>query len=118
MILTTMALSSNELDQKEQLNNYLIRFQLQKITYNGIEGYFIPFEGYRQLTFILNDYIFTQMEMQIYKDQISFMKIEIDKLQTKNKRLSYGFGITLALDIGFACIIAGVITGFSLYSYR
>jgi hypothetical protein len=52
-----MELSSQENYQEktveERINNYIITFQAQKITHNGVEGYFIPIHGWNQLTYTL-----------------------------------------------------------------
>jgi hypothetical protein len=103
MIIIIMALQS-----QEKINNYIITFQLQKITYNGTEGFFIPFTGYQQLLLLLNDYVYYQ-ELVIIKD--NRIK-ELQNLELLNYKLKTGLGISISFNIGVSllAISLGILT--------
>lgn len=103
LILMTMALSSQETIE-QRLNSYILTFQMQKITYNGVEGFFIPLQGHKQLVLMINDYIYCQ-DLLSLKD----MRIKkLERLEIENFRLKTTLGITIAFDVGATLIAAGL----------
>jgi hypothetical protein len=104
-----MMAHSNEIEHDDILNNYILSFQMQKITHDGVEGFFIPFTGYKQLLFLLNDYVFLQK------------KYDITMKHLKNyNAIKFGLGTMSAVSItefillfvvGFFCYSMGVVYG-------
>lgn len=110
MILTITALSSEE--NKEKINFYLGQLHLQKITYNGQQGYFMPFEGWTNLTHMLNDYYSYQLYYKEYQDRLQ----DIRRRERYNLRLRTGLGVSVSINVGFAFVAIG--SGFLIYSLK
>jgi hypothetical protein len=88
----------------ERANNIIITFQVQKITYNGIDGFFIPLIGYKQLVLIINDYLYMQ-DLIVLKDN-RIKKLEY--LELANFKLKTGLGIAISFDVGTTLLAAGL----------
>jgi hypothetical protein len=113
MVLITTALLSNEvetIEKKQELNNILITFKLQKITYDGIKGFFIPMSGYSVLTVLLLDYLYLQDEFSIVKKRLD----DYWKLDRKLRRTQTAFGVSLGVSIAELILI--FCAGFFSYS--
>jgi len=106
LIIITMGLSAEDISDstKEKLNNYILTFQAQKITYNGIEGFFIPIEGWNQLTITLRDYIYFQDLVLLKDERIK----QLEKLELTNFKLKTALGVTIAFDVGSLFLCAGL----------
>jgi len=107
MTIITMGLSSEDKlpdKQKERLNSYITTFQLQKITYQGVEGFFIPYSGYTQLMLDLNDYIYYQDLLTIKDEKIK----QLEKLEITNFQLKTVLGITISFDVGTSLLAAAL----------
>ena len=103
MIILIMASQSQEKNQ-DKLNNYILTFQLQKTTVNGVDGFFIPFEGYKQLLLYMNDYIYYQNLVIIKDDRIK----QLEKFELTNFKLKTALGVAIAFDIGSLFLCAGL----------
>lgn len=106
IIIGTMALSAEDIvdKTKDRLNNYILTFQAQKITYNGIEGFFIPTTGWNQLVITLRDYIYFQ-DLAIFKDE----RIQqLEKYEKNNFKLKTALGIAISFDVGSLFLCAGL----------
>lgn len=103
LILMTMALSSQDTIE-QRLNNYILTFQMQKITYNGVEGFFIPLQGHKQLVLMINDYIYCQ-DLLLLKD----IRIKnLERFELENFRLKTALGVTIAFDVGASLVAVGL----------
>jgi hypothetical protein len=89
----------------ERANNIIVTFQVQKITYNGIDGFFIPLIGYKQLILILNDYLYLQDLIVIKNNRIK----QLEGLELANFKLKTGLGIAISFDVGTTLLAAGLI---------
>lgn len=105
--MTMGQLSANENDNIDRVNDLIISFNVQKITYQGVEGFFIPLQGYKNLNYILNDYIYLQ-DLLIKKNET--IK-ELHSLEIKNFRLKTALGVTISFDVGslFLCVGLGIL---------
>lgn len=111
MTITTMVLLSQEnSNQEERINSYILKLQLQKITYNGVEGFFIPLQGHKQLVLMINDYIYYQDLVKIKDERINVL----EKMGIENFKLKTALGITISFDVGAVFVIAGL--GMLLYN--
>lgn len=106
----TMALVSQEKQNnyEDQVNNIIITFQMQKVTINGTQGYFIPQAGYDQMRYILNDYVYCLDVIKIKTERIQ----QLERLEIVNFRLKTALGITISIDVGslFLCAGLGILT--------
>jgi hypothetical protein len=100
----TMAGLSQEKSNDDRLNEYIVTFQLQKITYNGVEGFFIPFSGYKQVLLCLNDYIYYQDLVILKNERIK----QLESLETLNFQLKTGLGVSISFNIGISLVAVGV----------
>jgi len=100
-----MELQSNELKliYKDDLVTYLTPLNMQKITYNGVEGMFISFEKYKLLENYLIDYFVMQKNY-----------IEMNKRMNDYWKLEHRLGIwkssfagSLAVNVSLSVIIVG-----------
>ena len=99
MTMMSMAIISQEkenLDRQEQINKYTSSFLLQRIVYNGVDGYFISYSGYQQLRFVINDYISLQ-ELIVVKDN---RILQLEKYEIMNFKLKTGLGISIGFNVG------------------
>ena len=106
IITIQMVLLSEELTDKtkERLNNYILTFQAQKITYNGMVGFFIPAEGWNQLVVTLRDYIYFQDLVYLKDERIK----QLEKYELINFKLKTALGVTIAFDVGSLFLCAGL----------
>lgn len=111
MVTMTMELLSDELSPeiKKRLNDYIITFDMQKIMYNGVEGYFIPSSGFTRVELCLRKLLMYE-DLIIVKDdrikQLEHYELEMWKWKT-------GLGVSIAFNVGLTCISAGL--GLILY---
>jgi|GEM_PF-4240261 len=113
VILVTMTteLLSEELSSeiKKRLNDYIITFDMQKITYNGVDGYFIPSSGFTRVEVCLRKLLMYE-DLILVKDerikQLEHYELEMWKWRT-------GLGVSIAFNMGLTCITAGL--GLILY---
>lgn len=112
MIIIPMGLVSieNKITDVERVDNYIITFQLQKINYVGVDGYFIPFEGFKQLRLVLNDYIYYQDLVIIKDDRIKYL----EKLELTNFKLKTGLAVSISFNVGISLVTLGL--GLLLYN--
>jgi hypothetical protein len=100
----TALLNANEKDNIDRANDLIISFQIQKISFQGVEGFFIPLSGYKNLNYILNDYIYMQ-DLLIYKDE---RIAKLERLEVKNFRLKTALGVSISFDVGSLFLCAGL----------
>ena len=103
-IISQEKLTEDQKKRQEQINSYTQTFLLERITYNGQEGYFIPIEGYKKLRITLLDYIILQ-EIDIIKDE---RITKLEKYGVMNFKLKTALGIAIAFDFGSLFLCAGV----------
>lgn len=108
MVIISQEKESVKVDRQEQINEYTSKLLLQRITYNGVEGYFIPFSGYQQLRFIINDYI-TLQELIVVKDN---RIVQLERYELMNFKLKTGLGISIGFNVGeiILAVSAGMLT--------
>jgi hypothetical protein len=105
IIIITMGLQSQEKDSyQDKVDNIVITFQMQKINYNGIDGWFIPFAGYKQLRLTLNDYVYCQDLIIIKDERIK----QLERFEIINFRLKTALAITISFDVGTTLIAVGL----------
>jgi hypothetical protein len=111
MTIMTMALSSEELSPeiKKRLNDYIITFDMQKITYNGVEGYFIPSSGFTKVELCLRKLLMYEDLVIIKDDRIQ----KLEKYELEMWKWKTGLGVSVAFNVGLTCIAAGI--GMILY---
>jgi hypothetical protein len=103
-----MGLQSNE--NVEKVDNIITTFQLQKITYNGVDGFFMPFTGFKQMRIILNDYVYMQDLISLKEERIQ----QLEKYEIMNFKLKTGLGISISFNIGISLL--AVALGFLTYN--
>ncbi len=115
MVLSSQGKKEEKIESK--LNNYIITLQLQKINYEGVEGFFIPFNtGYKRLLFYLNDYIYYQDLIVIKDERIK----KLEKLEMKNFKVRTALGISISCNVGeiLLCSALGILCwNLARYSY-
>ena len=106
VIIITMGLYANEKenDNIDRVNELIISFNIQKISFQGAEGFFIPLSGYKQLNYVLNDYIYMQ-DLLIKKNETIH---NLQRLETINFRLKTALGISISFDVGSILLCAGL----------
>ena len=104
MIMELSGVEKEKRSQETRLNDYIVTFQLQKIIHNGVEGFFIPFAGYKRMLGYLNDYIYLQDLILIKDDRIK----QLEHLEIINFRLKTGLGIAISFDVGSILLCAGL----------
>jgi hypothetical protein len=102
VIITTELLSAN--DNIDRVNETIKTLHIQKITVQGVDGFFIPLTGHKNLLYILNDYIYLQ-DLLVVKDQ---RIAKLEKLEVKNFRLKTALGVSISFDIGSLFLCAGL----------
>ena len=106
ILIIQTVLFAEELNDKtkDRLNNYILTFQAQKITYNGIDGFFIPATGWNQVVITLRDYIYFQ-DLALLKDS----RIQqLEKYEKNNFKLKTALGISISFDVGSLFLCAGL----------
>lgn len=104
MIIPIMTVLSNELENKEKLNEYISSLQLKKITHNGVEGYFLPHQGRNQMIIYFNDYIYCQ-KIIMEKDKTI---LRLEKYEKINFKLKTGLGISISFNAGLFLLGTGI----------
>jgi hypothetical protein len=106
IILGMVKLNSQEIDSKikDRMNTYIGTFQIQKITWQNQEGFFIPAAGYNQFVILLRDYIYYQDLLELKEARIK----QLESLETMNFKLKTGLGISIAFDVGSLFLCAGL----------
>ena len=111
IVMIIMGLQSQEKNNYvDRVDNIIITFQMQKITYNGIDGFFLPFAGYKQMRLILNDYIYYQDLLILKEERIK----QLERFEIMNFKLKTALGITISFDVGISLIAIGL--GFLTYN--
>jgi hypothetical protein len=115
MSIMIMGLSSVEknksLSYEDQFDNYIISFQCQKITYNGVQGYFIPSSGFSNLEFAINKLVYYDNSYPILES----IKLQLQKELKWQSPLKTAFGVSLSIN--FISILIMVAEGFFVYSF-
>lgn len=102
--MTSMVIISQENERQEEINKITSQFSLTRITYNGQEGYFIPFTGYQQLRYIINHYL-TLKEIIVEKDKTI---ARLEKFEKINFRLKTALGVSISINVGSIFLNAGM----------
>lgn len=115
MMIIIQTVHCVENDSSQQVDNIIITFQMQKITYQGIEGFFIPFSGFKQMRIILNDYVYMQELIEIKNQRIK----DLEKLEVMNFKLKTGLAIAISFDVGITLIAVGLgLLTYNLAAYQ
>ena len=113
LIITTMGLVSQEEshDYDIKVDNIILTFNIQKITYQGQQGWFIPHSGYDKLRLVLIDYVYLQDLNSLMDSRIQ----RLEKYELAVFRLRTALGVTIAVDIGAVAIgVAGCLVSYNI----
>lgn len=109
LMILMIKVESNELRHKET-NNLITQFDFTRVTYQGIDGYFIPIKSYIQLTKFFSNSLYAQDELNYLRNEInSYWKLEKKKVFWQN-----AFVISLAYNISISIVTVGI--GFLCYN--
>jgi hypothetical protein len=98
-----MVISSSEIKYKDEVNQIVDTFHFQKITYQGVEGFFIPLIGYNTLIMAINDFVYLQKKYELKSALIN----SYDKVLT---------GLNVSIAIAVTEFILLFVVGFFCYS--
>jgi hypothetical protein len=74
---------------------------MQKYTLNGIEGFWLPMSGYRNLLLILNDYLFLQEKYAFLENENMLVLKKLGHYEIV--RTSLAISIAIAITEFFLC---------------
>jgi hypothetical protein len=77
---------------------------MQKITYNGVEGFFIPLQGHTQLVLTIRDYVYCQDSLSLKDTRIK----KLERFELENFKLKTALGVTIAFDVGASLVAVGL----------
>ncbi len=103
MIMTMQVISGSEIKYKDEVNQIIDLFHFQKITYQGIEGFFMPLSGYNQLMITIDNFVYLQKKYELKSKLIN----DYDKVLT-------GLNVSIAIAITEFILLFAV--GFFTYS--
>lgn len=89
---------------QDRVDFFMNTFYAEKITYNGVTGYFVPISGWKHIEFYIRDYVFYQDLCIEQKERIE----KIEKYELMNFKLKTGLAIAISFDVGTTLVAIGL----------